>query len=104
MPFEYADARRLIEELARRAGSFLLEHFREDSELLALRTSAKEASTKYDRMADGLIVRGIRGVFPDHSILTEESGLLQAYPEWLWIVDSLDGTGNFANWNPLFSV
>ena len=100
----FADARRLIEELARRAGSFLLEHFREDSDLLALRTSAKEAATRYDRMSDELIIRGIRSRFPDHSILTEESGLLQADPEWLWIVDSLDGTGNFANWNPLFSV
>jgi len=99
-----AAARRLIEELARRAGSFLLEHFREDSELLALRTSAKEAATKYDKMSDELIIRGIRSRFRDHSILTEESGLLQADPEWLWIVDSLDGTGNFANWNPLFSV
>jgi len=59
---EFADARRLIEELARRAGLFLLEHFREDSELLALRTSAKEAATKYDRMSDELIIRGIRSV------------------------------------------
>jgi len=101
---EYADARRLIEELARTAGSFLLEHFREDSGLLALRTTAKEAATKYDKMADELIIRGIRSRLPDHSILTEESGLLRGDPEWLWIVDSLDGTGNFANWNPLFSV
>jgi hypothetical protein len=57
---EFADARRLIEELARRAGSFLLEHFREDSDLLALCTSAKEAATRYDRMSDELIIRGIR--------------------------------------------
>src|SRR5512136_647440 len=104
MPSGYADARRLIEAVAKTAGSFLLEHFREDPELLALRTSAKEAATKYDKMSDELIIRGIRGVFPNHSILTEESGLLRADPDWLWIVDSLDGTGDFANWNPLFSV
>jgi myo-inositol-1(or 4)-monophosphatase len=104
MSFEYADARRLIEDLARTAGSFLLHHFREDPELLSLRTSAKEAATKYDRMSDDLIIAGIRSVFPQHSILTEESGLLQGDREWLWIVDSLDGTGDFANWNPLFSV
>jgi len=101
---EYRDARNLIEELAKGAGSFLLEHFREDSELLSLRTSAKEAATKYDKMSDELIIGGIRKPFPKHSILTEESGLLEGDREWLWIVDSLDGTGNFANWNPLFSV
>ncbi len=72
--------------------------------MLSLRTSAKEAATKYDKMSDELIIGGIRSVFPKHSILTEESGLLQGDREWLWIVDSLDGTGDFANWNPLFSV
>jgi myo-inositol-1(or 4)-monophosphatase len=104
MASEDADASRLIEELTRTAGTFLLEHFREDSSLLAMRTSAKEAATKYDRMSDELIIGGIREAFPRHSILTEESGLLQGDPDWLWIVDSLDGTGDFANWNPLFCV
>jgi len=28
----------------------------------------------------------------------------KANSDWLWIIDSLDGTGNFANQNPLFSV
>jgi myo-inositol-1(or 4)-monophosphatase len=101
---EYEKASQLIEESARMAGSFLMEHFREDSDLLAMRTSAKEAATNYDKASDELIIKSIRGVFPEHSILTEESGLLQADPDWLWIVDSLDGTGDFANWNPLFSV
>jgi myo-inositol-1(or 4)-monophosphatase len=104
MPTDQADARRLIEELTKKAGFFLLKHFREDPGLLMMRTSAKGAATKYDKMSDELIIRGIRDVFPQHSILTEESGLLQGDPEWLWIVDSLDGTGDFANWNPLFSV
>ena len=104
MEREYVSERLLIEDLARIAGSFLMHHFREDFELLSLRTSAKEAATKYDRMSDELIIGGIRKAFPRHSILTEESGLLQGDREWLWIVDSLDGRGDFANWNPLFSV
>ena len=104
MASEYETARHLIEESARMAGSFLMGHFREDSSLLALRTSAKEAATRYDKASDELIIKSIRSVFPNHSILTEESGLFQADPDWLWIVDSLDGTGDFANWNPLFSV
>jgi len=93
-----------IEWLARSAGDFLLRHFGEDKQLLDLRASAKEATTQYDKMADGLIVQGIKEQYPDHSLLTEESGLLEGDPDWLWIVDSLDGTGDFANLNPLFSV
>jgi len=93
-----------MQEVARRAGDFLMEHFREDPELLRMRTTAKEAATVYDRTADSLIVRGIKEAHPGHSILSEEGGLVEGDPDWLWVVDSLDGTGDFADWNPLFSV
>ncbi len=100
----YDDAGELMVQLARKAGSFLLEHFAGDADLLPQRTTAKDAATEYDKMSDALIISGIRNVFGSHSILTEESGLLEGDPDWLWIVDSLDGTGDYANWNPLFSV
>jgi len=93
-----------IENLARRAGDILLAHFGEDEQLLKMRCSVKEAVTKYDKMVDELIVREIRKRYPQHSLLTEESGLLKGDPDWLWIVDSLDGTSGFASSNPLFSV
>ena len=35
---------------------------------------------------------------------TEESGRLDGDPDWQWIVDSLDGTSDFANLNPFFCV
>ena len=94
----------LIESLARKAGDTLMKHFRQDWALLNERHTAKEAVTRYDGEVDRLIVEKIRRHYPGHSLLTEESGLLQGDPEWLWIVDSLDGTGNFANFNPFFSV
>ncbi len=100
----FDDARDLMIQLAGKAGSFLMEHFRADPDLLPQRTTAKDAATEYDKMSDALIISGIRSVFGSHSIMTEESGLLEGDPDWLWIVDSLDGTGNFANWNPLFAV
>ncbi len=93
-----------IESLATQAGDVLLSHFQEDQQLLKLRSSAKEAVTRYDKMVDELIIQEIRRQYPDHSLLTEESGLLEGNPDWLWIVDSLDGTGNFADSNHLFSV
>lgn len=93
-----------IESLAKQAGNVLLSHFQEDQQLLKLRSSVKEAVTRYDKMVDELIIQEIRRQYPDHSLLTEESGLLEGDPDWLWIVDSLDGTGNFADSNHLFSV
>lgn len=93
-----------IESLAKQAGNVLLSHFQEDQQLLKLRSSVKGAVTRYDKMVDELIIQEIRRQYPDHSLLTEESGLLKGDPDWLWIVDSLDGTGNFADSNHLFSV
>jgi len=94
----------LINSLARKAGDTLVKCFRQDWALLKERSSAKEAATSYDKEVDRLIVGEIKRYYPHHSLLTEESGFLQGDPDWLWIVDSLDGTGNFADFNPFFSV
>lgn len=93
-----------MEDLARKAGDVLMKHFRQDYSLFSLRSTAKEASVRYDKDVDRLIIAEIKRHYPHHSLLTEESGFLQGDPDWLWIVDSLDGTGNFANFNPFFSV
>ena len=93
-----------VYNLAQKAGDILLQYFGKDQTLIKLRSSAKEAATVYDKMTDELIIDEIRKLYPDHSLLTEENGFLKGDPDWLWIVDSLDGTGNFANSNPLFAI
>ena len=90
----------LIESLTRKAGDTLMKHFRQNWDLLKERSTAKEAITKYDKKVDRLIVGEIRRRYPHHSLLTEESGFLEGDPDWLWIVDSLDGPGDSANFNP----
>ena len=72
--------------------------------MLQQRSSAKAAATRYDKMADNVLVKAIRDEYPSHSLLTEEGGMIDGEPDWLWLVDSLDGTGNYANWNPMFCV
>jgi myo-inositol-1(or 4)-monophosphatase len=93
-----------IQSLARKAGGALMKHFRQDWSLLKERSTAKEAATRYDKEIDNLIIEEINRHYPHHSLLTEESGFINHDPDWLWIIDSLDGTGDFANFNPFFSV
>lgn len=104
MPELCLKMRELIEDLAKKAGKVLIDHFGGHLESIKLRASVKEAVTEYDKLVDELIVKGIKRECPTHSLLTEERGFLRDDPDWLWIVDSLDGTTNFANLNPLFSV
>ncbi len=93
---------------AKKAGKFLLDNFRKDFSLIKNRSLAKEISTKYDKEADKIIISEITKKFPAHGLLTEESGLIEnnklSKSEYLWIIDSLDGTSNFSLGNPFFAV
>jgi myo-inositol-1(or 4)-monophosphatase len=58
-----------------------------------------------ERRAEAVIVKAIRGAFPDHAVLTEESGWQpRRGSPYLWIIDPLDGTINYAHRVPAFSV
>jgi len=92
-----------IESMARAAGEETLRHFRrlkgyEKKGALDLVTAADHASEE-------IIVGEIRRLFPDHAILAEEGGRLGCVEsDFLWVVDPLDGTTNFAHGMPLYSV
>ena len=60
--------------------------------------------TFYDDIADDIIKELIEKHFPTHSYLTEETGLVDKQSDYLWIIDPLDGTSNFVNHNPFFSI
>lgn len=60
--------------------------------------------TEADTGSEKLIIETIQKVFPDHSILAEESGLQQGDSGCQWIIDPLDGTTNYAHQLGLFSI
>jgi myo-inositol-1(or 4)-monophosphatase len=60
--------------------------------------------TSVDRAAERIIRRVLRGRFPDHSFLMEESGARGPASPYRWVVDPLDGTVNFAHGIPISCV
>jgi len=60
--------------------------------------------TEMDRKAELYILNAIRGEFPYHTIISEESGISQGQDENVWYIDPLDGTVNYAHGVPIFSV
>ncbi len=88
---------------ARKAGLLLLKDFKKIKEY-SKRGHSKEIKTIYDKASENLIKKLILAKYPEHSILSEETGYVERNSEYLWVVDPLDGTGNFVNGNPLFSV
>lgn len=58
-----------------------------------------------DQASESVILETLRRHLPEHSILAEESGALGNQDhEFLWAVDPLDGTTNFAHQYPVFAV
>ena len=60
--------------------------------------------TKADIESENFIIKEIQENFPKHSILTEEKGEFLSDSKYLWVIDPLDGTTNFAHNLPIFSV
>ncbi|MBU0987264.1 MAG: inositol monophosphatase [Proteobacteria bacterium] len=83
-------------------GKILLTHFGKISKIG--KKGAIDLVTEADTESEKIIIKTIQNVFPDHSILAEESGLNQGSADRLWIIDPLDGTTNFAHHLGLFSI
>ena len=89
---------------ARLAGKFLMQEFRQfDRSAIAVK-SPGQIVTQADLGSESIILQEIKRNFPDHAILSEESGADGLVSEYLWVVDPLDGTTNFSFHNPLWSI
>ena len=60
--------------------------------------------TQFDHQSEDYLVGEIRRQFPQDTIVTEESGLLNGNGGGRWYIDPLDGTVNFAHGVPIFAV
>jgi myo-inositol-1(or 4)-monophosphatase len=61
--------------------------------------------TEADKQAEKAVLEVLKRHVPEHSILAEESGKLGAMEsEYLWVIDPLDGTTNYAHGYPVSAV
>lgn len=60
--------------------------------------------TEVDKLAEERIIAIISRHFPDHTIISEETGTIDHDSAYQWIIDPIDGTVNFAHGIPLCCV
>eukprot|EP00877_Chromochloris_zofingiensis_P005956 jgi/Chrzof1/1613/Cz10g14180.t1 len=61
--------------------------------------------TDTDKASETACIAAIQAAFPDHAILGEEGGVVgNSTSDYLWCIDPLDGTVNFAHGYPGFCV
>jgi len=103
LPAAFADrVRETAISASRRAGAIQLHHFRNTT--VRCTRLLHDLKLETDTICENAIIAAIREHFPDHAILTEESGQLPGSGEYTWIIDPLDGTVNFWHGLPFFCV
>jgi myo-inositol-1(or 4)-monophosphatase len=87
---------------AKKAADILQSRFGKISRIR--KKAAEEIVTEADIESEKEIITLIRSAFPEHGILSEERGMINAASEYRWIIDPLDGTVNFAHGVPIFCI
>ncbi|MFH1257715.1 MAG: inositol monophosphatase family protein [Candidatus Micrarchaeota archaeon] len=88
---------------AKEAGEMLLQY--QGKEKHVHFKAHRDIATKADKDSETLLHKIlIEDGFPEHDFLSEESDFKGGSADYRWIVDPIDGTGNFAHENPLFCV
>ena len=85
------------------AGQVLKEYFNQ-SFTISNKEGINNLVTEVDHKSEEVIFSIIKENFPDHYILSEESGELKQDSSYKWIIDPIDGTVNYANGIPICCV
>jgi len=91
-----------VENLARQSGAILRAGY--DTEHQVGYKGVIDLVTEVDHQSEELLLGELQRDFPDHHILSEESGIIPGSDEHVWYVDPLDGTVNYAHHIPIFCV
>ena len=88
---------------AKEAGKIILHYYSKNVNAMS-KANTYDLVTKADIAAENKIISIIKNNFPDHSLLTEESGEEIHNSDYCSVIDPLDGTNNFYHKFPMFCV
>lgn len=97
-----------IQEIAigwvREVGKIHLSYFRGTNLGIETKSNIYDVVTRADKQGEAFLLEQIQKLFPDHAVLGEESGAHAGTGDYLWVIDPLDGTNNFSQGLPVFTV
>ena len=100
----YRELQAVAEEAAR-AGAAVVQEAVDKPRNISSKSTSADLVTETDLASEAAILAVLRKHFPSHAILGEEGGVTgDMNSEYLWCVDPLDGTTNFAHGYPSFAV
>lgn len=90
------------QDAARKAGALLRERA-SDARSIAFKGPI-DMVTEMDHRSEQIIVDTLLAAFPGHAVLAEEETCIENDSGFLWIIDPLDGTTNYAHGYPNYAV
>lgn len=94
-----------IISIARQAGDIAMRYFRDNQKMqIANKLNDSDIVTNADKECENFIKDYIHTHYPDHAILSEESGETDGSADWRWVIDPIDGTSNFYAGIPLWAI
>ncbi|MFO0681770.1 MAG: inositol monophosphatase family protein [Sandaracinus sp.] len=90
--------------IAREAGALVLEGFRSGTRIRT-KSDRTDLVTEYDEKCERLVRDRLAKLLPDHDVIGEEGqGTSDSRKPYVWYVDPIDGTTNFAHGHPFFCL
>ena len=93
-------------EAVKKAGDLVSSRFGGNLNVDAKDQAGRDLVTDVDRESQQLISEYLNRSFPEHLVIGEEDpeGDEHIAPDWIWAIDPIDGTVNFANGLPVYAV
>lgn len=88
-------------QLIEKASKFVLKNYTKVQNI-SFKRSQFDLVTNVDKEVEALILKEINSHYPNHTIITEESGIHKRNSNSIWFIDPIDGTTNFAHGYPFF--
>jgi len=89
--------------IAREAGQILLEGFRSQETEISFK-SRTNLVTSMDYASEKHLVSAIEKKYHNHTIIAEEGSGKESHGDYIWYIDPLDATNNYAHGIPIFCV
>ncbi|MFA5831670.1 MAG: inositol monophosphatase [Candidatus Paceibacterota bacterium] len=86
------------------AGKLLLQKRDEGFEISSKGGNPRDIVTSVDLAVNDFIIAEIRRAYPEHGIYSEEGSGAENKSEYLWTIDPIDGSANFARGIPHFAI
>ncbi len=85
-------------------GKLQKDNFRRIDLAIDTKSTITDLVTEIDKKSEEFIIEKIKALYPDHAILAEETGKQDKDSDYLWVIDPLDGTNNYAQGIPIFVI